>query len=86
MGEQDVLFCLLDGLCGWAKMEFKRRGVHDLPSTIVAIESLIELKRSPLRDKATGPVVAIKVGEIGTSLSIGTNLLEARVKARKIKH
>jgi len=45
MGEQDALFCFLDGLCGWTKMELERRGVQDLASAIVAAESLIEFKR-----------------------------------------
>ena len=45
MGEQDALFCFLDGLCGWAKMELERRGVQDLASAIGAAESLIEFKR-----------------------------------------
>ena len=45
MGEQDALFCFLDGLRGWARMELERRGVQDLASAIAAAESLIELKR-----------------------------------------
>jgi len=45
IGEQDALFCFLDGLQGWARMELERRGVQDLASTIAAAESLIELKR-----------------------------------------
>jgi len=28
MGEHDALFCFLDGLQGWAKMELKRLGVY----------------------------------------------------------
>lgn len=27
MGEKDALFCFLDGLIGWAKLELQRRGV-----------------------------------------------------------
>jgi len=33
-GEQDALFCFLDGLCGWSKMELERRRVQDLASAI----------------------------------------------------
>jgi len=45
MGEQDALFCFLDGIRGWGRMELERRGVQDLASVIAATESLIELKR-----------------------------------------
>jgi len=51
MGEQEALFCFLDGLCGWAKIEFERHRVQDLPSTIAAVESLLKFKESPQRDK-----------------------------------
>ena len=45
MGKQDALFCFLDGLRGWARIELERCGVQELASTIAAVESLIELKR-----------------------------------------
>ena len=45
MGEQDALFCFLDDLCGWAKIELERREVQDLTSAIAAAESLIEFIR-----------------------------------------
>jgi len=45
MGDQDALFFFLDGLCGWAKMELKRRGVQDLVSAIAVAETLVEFKR-----------------------------------------
>ena len=41
VGEQDSLFCFMDGLCAWAKMKLKRRGVQDLASTIGVVESLL---------------------------------------------
>ena len=49
MREQDALFYFLDGLCGWAKMELKRRGVQDLASAIAAAETLVEYKRESLK-------------------------------------
>jgi len=52
MGEQDALFCFLDGLRGWARMELERRGVQDLASAITAAESLIELKRDSSRGRS----------------------------------
>ena len=45
MSEQDALFYFLDGLCGWAKMELKRRGVQDLASAIATAEALVEYKK-----------------------------------------
>ena len=45
MGEQDTLFCFLDGLRSWARMELERRGVQDFTFAIAAAESLIELKK-----------------------------------------
>ncbi|KAG8611914.1 hypothetical protein MANES_S041516v8 [Manihot esculenta] len=45
MGEKDALFCFLDGLTSWAKLELQRRGVQDLASAIAAAESLIEFQR-----------------------------------------
>jgi len=56
MGEQEALFCFLDGLCGWAKMELERYGLQDLTSAIAAAKSLIELKRefSKGQGKKTG--------------------------------
>ena len=49
MGEQDTLFCFLDSLRGWAKIELEKRGVQDLTSTIPVAESLIEFKRQSLK-------------------------------------
>jgi len=51
MREQDAVFCFLDGLCGWAKMKLKRRGVQDLAFTIAAAESLIKFKRESSEGK-----------------------------------
>ena len=45
IGEQDALFCFLDGLCGCAKTKLERCGVQDIASAIAAAESLIEFKR-----------------------------------------
>ena len=52
MGEQDTLFCFLDGLRGWARMELERRGVQDLASAIAATECLIELKRDSSKGRS----------------------------------
>jgi len=52
MGEQDALFCFLDGLRGSARMELERRGVQDLSSAIAAAESLIELKRDSSKGRS----------------------------------
>ena len=52
MGEQDALFCFLDGLRGWAKMELERRGAQDLAFTIAAAETLIELKRDSSKGRS----------------------------------
>jgi len=41
---QEVLIFFLDGLCRWAKIELKRRGVQDLASAITATATLIEFK------------------------------------------
>jgi len=52
MGEQDALFCFLDGLRGWARMELERRSVQDLASAIAAAESLIELMRDSTKGRS----------------------------------
>jgi len=44
MGEQDVLFRSLDGLCGWAMLELERHGVQGLALAITSAESLIKSK------------------------------------------
>ena len=49
--EQDALFCFLDGLRSWAKIELERHGVQDLTSVIAAVESLIEFKRESLKGR-----------------------------------
>ncbi|KAF2319762.1 hypothetical protein GH714_018609 [Hevea brasiliensis] len=52
MGEKDALFCFLDSLSNWAKLELQRRGVQDLATAMAAAESLIEFKRKePSKDK-----------------------------------
>ena len=45
MEEQNALFCFLNGLQGWAKMELKRHKMQELASAIASVESLIEFKR-----------------------------------------
>jgi len=45
MREQYALFCFLNGLCGWAKMELERRGIQDLTSGITVTELINEFKR-----------------------------------------
>jgi len=54
MGEQDALFCFLDSLCDWAKMEPERRGVQELASMITTVESLNEFKRYSSKGQGTG--------------------------------
>ena len=45
------MFCFLDCLRGWAKMELERRGVQDLTSAIAAVESLIKVKRESSKER-----------------------------------
>jgi len=45
MREQDALFCFLDGLCGWVKVELERHGEQDLNSTLSLPKSPTEFKR-----------------------------------------
>jgi len=73
MGEQDAL-CYFLSLCGWVKMELKRRDMQDLTSAITAAKTLVEFKRSPLRDKVRRQVTTAKVGETETSLQAGQTL------------
>ncbi|KAF2282384.1 hypothetical protein GH714_044001 [Hevea brasiliensis] len=69
MGEKDALFCFLDGLSNWAKMELQRRGVQDLATAMAAAESLIEFKRKePSKDKGKSQTEATKP-EVETSPS-----------------
>jgi len=83
MGEQDTLFCFLDGLCGWAKMELKRQGVQDLASAIVDAELLIEFKRNSSKGQGKKNGGSGKVGEIKTSPPRKTSPLRTMGKARR---
>lgn len=44
MSEEDKLFNFVAGLQSWAQIELRRRGVRDLPSAIVAADSLVDLR------------------------------------------
>ncbi|RVW83919.1 hypothetical protein CK203_042070 [Vitis vinifera] len=44
MSKEDKLFNFTFGLQGWAQMELQRQGVHDLPTTMVAVDCLVDYK------------------------------------------
>ena len=45
MSEKEALFCFLDGLTRWAKLELERRGVKDLATAMAVADSQIEFRR-----------------------------------------
>lgn len=84
MGEQDALFCFMDGLCSWAKMELKTRGVQDLAFAIAAAESLLEFKRDSSKSQGKKPQHGGKSGGDRTSLSKITSLTKTKENGRKL--
>ena len=44
MSKEDKLFNFMSGLQGWAQAELRRQGVHDLPTTMVAADCLVDYK------------------------------------------
>jgi len=86
MREQDSLFCFLDGLCGWAKIELERRGVQDLASVIAAAESLMEFKRDSQKVQGKKVIGNGKGEETKTRLPRRTSLPRISGRARRLKH
>ncbi|KAL6346296.1 hypothetical protein AAG906_033092 [Vitis piasezkii] len=45
MTEEELLFNFIDNLQGWVEQELRRRGVQDLATTTIVVESLTDYKR-----------------------------------------
>ena len=45
MDEKDLLFNFMDNLQNWAEQELRRRGVQDLSTAMVVVESLMDFRR-----------------------------------------
>ena len=68
MRDHDALFCFLDGLHRWAKVELNRHKVQDLALVIVAVESLIKFKRESSKERGRRPKKVVMVRQIGMTL------------------
>ncbi|RVW47773.1 hypothetical protein CK203_091768 [Vitis vinifera] len=45
MAENELLFNFMDNLQSWAEQELRRRGVQDLATTMVVVESLVDYRK-----------------------------------------
>ena len=84
--EYDTLFPFLDSRQGWAKMEMKWHGVHDLTSPIAAAKSLLEFNKesSKLRCKKSWEDGNNDVDRTGMILLRGTSHQETKTTGRRM--
>ena len=54
MSDKDKLFNFISGLKAWAQNVLRRQKVSDLPSAIVAVESLMDFKTPQEKTKIKG--------------------------------